>query len=279
MIKKLSAEEMASLFEELYVKFSTRCSTCGEGVKLHKKTNLARVYCSNKICRNYKKQKPMWKNTPLHNIKFSPLKALQILELWINNFSKSQIAFLTTLDERSIYRFLKKVTEKLVPLYYTSIEKLGGPNVTIECDESKFGKRKFNRGHPVEGVWVLGYVTTGDDKKVRLIQIEKRDKISLTNETIKHVERGSILRTDCWKGYVDIGINGFTHQTVNHSINFVNSTTGVHTNTIEGTWSGVKRNLPIRCRTKELINPYLVRYMIRKNESGNPFFNLINKLF
>jgi hypothetical protein len=26
----------------------------------------------------------------------------------------------------------------------------------VEIDESKFGKRKHNRGHRVEGVWVVG---------------------------------------------------------------------------------------------------------------------------
>ena len=33
---------------------------------------------------------------------------------------------------------------------------LGGPGKTVEIDESKFGKRKFYRGHHVEGCWVFG---------------------------------------------------------------------------------------------------------------------------
>jgi hypothetical protein len=28
----------------------------------------------------------------------------------------------------------------------------------VEVDESKFGKRKYHRGHRVEGVWVIGGV-------------------------------------------------------------------------------------------------------------------------
>lgn len=34
--------------------------------------------------------------------------------------------------------------------------KIGGPGHVVETDESKFGKRKFNKGRPVEGCWVLG---------------------------------------------------------------------------------------------------------------------------
>ena len=35
-------------------------------------------------------------------------------------------------------------------------EKIGGNGVEVEIDESKFGKRKYYRGHQVEGQWVFG---------------------------------------------------------------------------------------------------------------------------
>ena len=34
--------------------------------------------------------------------------------------------------------------------------KTGGPNKTVEIDESKFGRRKYHRGHLVKGQWVFG---------------------------------------------------------------------------------------------------------------------------
>jgi hypothetical protein len=35
---------------------------------------------------------------------------------------------------------------------------IGGERVIVEIDETKLGKRKYNRGHRVEGVWVVGGV-------------------------------------------------------------------------------------------------------------------------
>jgi hypothetical protein len=37
-------------------------------------------------------------------------------------------------------------------------EKIGGPRKTAEIDETKFGQRKYNRGHAVKGQWVFGGV-------------------------------------------------------------------------------------------------------------------------
>jgi hypothetical protein len=52
----------------------------------------------------------------------------------------------------------------------------------------------------------------------------------------------TIMCSDCWKAYLTVtqlGL-GYTHETVNHSIEFVSSQ-GVHTQRIESEWSVIKR--------------------------------------
>ena len=53
------------------------------------------------------------------------------------------------------------------------------------------------------------------------------------------VEKGSIIRTDCWKAYSSLSSIGYIHQTVNHSETFV-AENGVHTNRIESSWRPLK---------------------------------------
>ena len=52
-------------------------------------------------------------------------------------------------------------------------EKLGGHGVEVQIDEAKFGKRKYHRGHSVEGQWVFGgyEVPTG---RIFMIAVEDR---------------------------------------------------------------------------------------------------------
>lgn len=52
-------------------------------------------------------------------------------------------------------------------------EKLGGTGIVVEIDESKFGKRKYHRGHYVEGQWVFGGYERGTGR-VFMVAVEER---------------------------------------------------------------------------------------------------------
>ena len=54
---------------------------------------------------------------------------------------------------------------------------IGGENVIVEIDESKFGKPKYHRGHPVEGAWVIGGVERAAERRVFAEVVEKRDVV------------------------------------------------------------------------------------------------------
>jgi hypothetical protein len=54
--------------------------------------------------------------------------------------------------------------------------RIGGAGVIVEIDETKLGKRKYHRGHRVEGVWVLVGIERTKEKRMFAVEVERRDK-------------------------------------------------------------------------------------------------------
>jgi transposase-like protein len=116
---------------------------------------------------------------------------------------------------------------------------IGGPNKTVEFDESKFGRRKYQKRHPVKGQWVFGGVER-ESGETFLVPVKDRTANTLMAIIHDWIEPGTTIICDCWGAYRDLDSQGYTHRTVNHSIHFIDPHTGAHTNTIEGTWHHVK---------------------------------------
>ncbi|KAI4293467.1 hypothetical protein PAPHI01_2741, partial [Pancytospora philotis] len=154
---------------------------------------------------------------------------------------------------------------------------IGGPGVVVEVDESKFGKRKFHRGHRVDGTWVLGAVEKCKRRQIIMIPIENRTKETLLGLLSKHVHPESRMRSDMWKGYIGAAELFAAHETVNHSLHFKDPVAVVHTNTIEGNWAAVKAQMPVRSRTRSLAWLYLLRFMLKK-EYPKTYTNELIKL-
>ena len=74
--------------------------------------------------------------------------------------------------------------------------------------------------------------------------VRRRNTATLLPIIWQKVSPGTIVHTDQWAAYNgiqrDLGLN---HQTVNHSVNFVDATSGVHTQHAESNWSAAKEKL------------------------------------
>ena len=57
-------------------------------------------------------------------------------------------------------------------------EKIGGEGKVVQIDESKVGKRKYHRGHSVEGQWVFGGIEE-DSRRCFLVAVEDRSEATL----------------------------------------------------------------------------------------------------
>ena len=70
----------------------------------------------------------------------------------------------------------------------------------------------------------------------------------------------------------------FPFMTVNHTLHFRDPQTGVHTNTIEGSWNGVKRSCPVRCRGENDVEKDLFEFIWRRRQRINHWIGFINGL-
>ncbi|KAJ4427107.1 hypothetical protein ANN_24722 [Periplaneta americana] len=120
---------------------------------------------------------------------------------------------------------------------------IGGPGHTVEIDESKFGKRKYNQGKRVEGQWVFGGIDC-DTKECFLATVEDRTQDTLLGVLNENVLLGTTIYSDCWKAYKSLSDEGYIHMTVNQLETFKDPETGAHTNIVESMWRCVKGSMP-----------------------------------
>lgn len=261
--------ELKMFIERILANKPKNCPRCGQEAIKQDWNNMR---CSWSVCRH---KFTLIEKTIFYGTKTKPWKILRILDLWLLKMPVGLISSVVRVNKKVISRILKNV-EGIIPKYYEKLGKIGSFNTIVEIDESKFGKRKYNRGHSVEGVWVLGMVERSEDRKIILMAVDDRKKDTLLEKIRNSVDQESDIFTDCWKSYNGLNDIFNSHSTVNHSLNFVDPTTGVHTNTIEGTWFAVKSQIPNRNRTKNNVNLYLLRFMLIRNSKNNALEELIN---
>ena len=139
-----------------------------------------------------------------------------------------------------MYQYLRDVcTTKLLN---TPIQlHVGSQDVVVQIDESLFNhKSKYNWGRrPQKELWVFGLADTSHKPTITYLEIiEKRDAATLQPIIRKAVQPGTIIHSDQWRAYHSIQSElNLQHRTVNHSVNFIDPDTGVHTQTIESYWA------------------------------------------
>lgn len=122
--------------------------------------------------------------------------------------------------------------------------KIGAPNKVVQIYESKFGRRKYNRGRHIEGHWVIGMIEDGsDDLRLEVCPDNERSADILVPLIQKHIEEGSIIHTNNWRAYLSLSQHGYTHKIVNHSdlTNQFVAPDGTHTQRIKSQWRGLKK--------------------------------------
>lgn len=236
-----------------------------------------RFRCTSKGCPS---EVPIRRNTFFQSTRLPIHKILHMGYLWLKGDTAKSIKGTTRHSKQTVSDFGQYFRDLVADALDFQDDCIGGPDIIVELDETKTGKRKYNRGHRVEGVWVLGGVERTPERKVFIVSVPDRTARTLLEIIDKHVLPGSTIYTDLWKGYSNLNsLNEYNHLTVNHSKEYINITENeiedglvliekIHTNTIEGTWSALKKSIPHRARKNALIETHLWEFIWRRKNQA-----------
>ncbi|XP_036339366.1 uncharacterized protein LOC118748792 [Rhagoletis pomonella] len=204
------------------------------------------------------------KDTFFAKSRLSIFKIVAFAYLWVKNLTLDVIMEELSISNHTASDWSSFCREVVYDGMVVNKNKIGGLGKVVEIDESKFGRRKYHRGHRVEGQWVFGGVER-ETNRCFLVPVEKRDKETLLKIIKDWILPGTIVVSDFWKAYDCLSEEGYIHFRVNHSIDFKDPDTEQHTNTIEGLWRHVKCSMPQYHRKKLFFNGYLAKFMFNRN--------------
>lgn len=190
----------------------------------------------------------------------------------INSIALSQQL---SVNQKTAWRMLTAIRKSLLS-YQPMLKGI------VEADESYFGgKQKGRRGRCIR--WsnktcVAGVVERGGKASIEVLEhVEERE---LCHFVEQNVEEDSTVYTDGWGGYNGLPYAGFIHDSVDHNREFVRG--DVHTQTIEGFWSYLKRKLrgtyyrPSATHLLLYLQECVFRYNHRELSLGQKFSSLLS---
>ena len=266
---------------------SVNCNKCEvELFTLKERNGRLEFKCQKRSCRTTISAR---KNSWFENTKISISKSLTLTYFFLQKYSIESARFESSGPEfggavtspETVVDLFSYCREVCVESLFSGdiVKPIGGPNHIVEIDESKFGRRKYNRGRVVEGQWVIGGICR-ETKESFFVPVADRSEATLFPIIKERVTVGSVIYTDQWAAYSKLSVNGYQHRTVNHSENFVDPESGVHTNLIESTWWTIKRSLPSSHTKKEHFAAHLAEYIWRRQHSKDAclFTSFVNEI-
>jgi transposase len=256
----------------------TRCHKCGKDRKHYRVTGRTAYACDH--CGNH--------IYPLAGTIFE--KSTTPLRIWFQamylmgstrcGISAKQIQRETGVTYKTAWRIFRQIRSLL------SEPDMQLEGSTIEVDEMYFGgsrkggggrRLRNDKGERLKSP-VLGMVERNG--RVKAVTVEDSKSATLLTNVQEYILPKSVVFTDEYKSYDGLSHmkQGYVHRRINHSAK-VYVVGDIHTNTIEGFWSLVKRGIGgvYHSVSHKYLQSYLNEYSFRYNrrESGNLIFYAI----
>src|ERR1700758_3825401 len=102
-----------------------------------------------------------------------------IYYFWINKMFVTSIVKVTECSTQTVSHHINNIRNLIQSHLETTKQKIGGKDIIVECDESKFGRVKYHRGRFREGTWVFGAVERTSNKRIFVTVVPDRKEKTL----------------------------------------------------------------------------------------------------
>lgn len=221
---------------------SYKLCACGEWMHVETSSRYSCGYAFR--CRVCSNRTSLLTGTVFENSKISISQALQLAMQFISGASASTASGYLKINKNSTtrwYNIFRQVCQSMLTAQQQQ-QQLGGRGHIVQVDETLMIKRKYHRGRLVREIWVFGMYDV-DAKRGIAERVHRRDAATLLPIIQRCVAPGTTIWSDQWAAYSGLQNLGYFHQTVNHSIHFVDPITGCHTNNVEAFWGRIKKRV------------------------------------
>lgn len=158
----------------------------------------------------------------------------------------------------------------------TALSENDGTKLTgkVEADETYIGgKNQGKRGRGSENKTVV-FGMVERDGRVKAVVVPDVKAKTLLSEIEAHVAKDATVYTDDLLSYNNLDKIGFDHKTVAHSQHVYVTAGDIHTNSIEGFWSQLKRSIDgtyhhvTAEHLQDYVDEYSFRYSHRKDDQS-----------
>lgn len=186
-----------------------------------------------------------------------------ITYLWILQLPAFYIAMEAKVNVNTVTEWSQFCRDVCLDVCVSDSEVIGGEEVVVEMDESKFTRRRYCNTQEVKGNWIYCGVEKVSKKSFFKI-VEKPSKNELLAVLKEFILPGTIIVSNCWGRYNCLLDDRFVRLIRTHSYEFKEAITGSRNSSTQTVCADVKRSLSVKKMFDNNFPSYLAEYVWRK---------------
>lgn len=243
------------------------CHRCGKPMKLG---NLYRPSVDGYLwqCKVNSKNKHMVEKSVrcgsfFNGSKLAMPSIMIITYLWTLQLPSYYIALEAKVNVNTVTEWSQFCRDVCLEICVDDSEMIGGQEVIVEMDESKFSRRKFSHSHEVKGSWIYCGVEKISKKSFfKIVEVPSKDELLAVIR--EFILPGTVIVSNCWVTYNCLSDDRFDKLTRCYGYQFKDAMTGSRNSSTQTVCADVKRRLSVKKMFDNNYPSYLAEYVWRK---------------